>query len=133
MLSTHIGDELDCVVTGLASFGVFVQSLKFGIEGLIQLADLGLDVWKYNSKTQSIIGQRSGHSIHLGQPIKVRIISVNIPARQLNLAAVELLAGTRKHVTTNKASEKSKKRRTVKRPGRSRKEKSQIRTRRKKK
>ncbi|GAH34968.1 unnamed protein product, partial [marine sediment metagenome] len=67
MLSNRIGDKLDCVVTGLTSFGVFVQSRKFGIEGLIQMGDLGPDEWKYSPKTQCIVGQRCGRSIHLGQ------------------------------------------------------------------
>ena len=89
MLSDRIGDELDCVVTGITSFGVFVQSRKFGIEGLIRMADLGPDRWRYNAKAQCIVGRRSGRTIHLGQPMKVRIVSVNIPARQLNVAPVE--------------------------------------------
>lgn len=90
MLSKKISGELDCVVTGLASFGVFVQSKKYGIEGLIRMADLGQDQWKYNIKAQCITAQRSGCSIRLGQGMKVRIISVNVPARQLNVAPVEL-------------------------------------------
>jgi ribonuclease R len=91
MLSKRIGEELDCVVTGLTNFGVFVQSRKFGIEGLITMGDLGDDVWKYNQKTQSVIGMRYGVSIHLGKAIKVHIVSVNVPARQLNLAPVKPL------------------------------------------
>jgi len=91
MLSKKIGEELDCVVTGLTSFGVFVQSRTLGIEGLIRMADLGQDHWKYNAKTLCIVGQRSGCSIRLGQGIKVRIASVNVPARQLNVCPIEPL------------------------------------------
>ena len=91
MLSKKIGEELDCVVTGLTSFGVFVQSRKLGIEGLIRMADLGQDHWKYNAKTLCIVGQRSGFNIRLGQAIKVRIASVNVPARQLNVCPIEPL------------------------------------------
>jgi len=115
MLSKRIGDELDCVVTGLAGFGVFVQSRKLGIEGLIQMADLGPDVWKYNQKTQSILGLRCGRSIHLGQAIKVRIISVNIPARQLSVSPVEPLAGAARRTDTSKPAKRSRKARTQKR------------------
>jgi len=115
MLSRRIGEELDCVVTGLAGFGVFVQSRKLGIEGLIQMADLGPDVWKYNQKTQSILGLRSGHSIHLGQAIKVRIISVNIPARQLNVSPVEPLIDEPQRKTKKKTANKSGKGRTHRR------------------
>jgi len=112
MLSGHIGDELDCVVTGLASFGVFVQSRKFGIEGLIQMGDLGPDKWKYSPKTQCIVGLRCGHSVHLGQAVKVRIISVNVPARQLNVSPVEPLVNASKQ---GKKSTKTKKPRKGKR------------------
>ncbi|MGA1979106.1 MAG: ribonuclease R [Sedimentisphaerales bacterium] len=91
MLSKRIGEELDCVVTGLTNFGVFVQSRKFGIEGLITMGDLEGDVWKYNQKAQCVVGMRSGTSIHLGKAIKVRIVSVNVPARQLNLVPVKPL------------------------------------------
>jgi ribonuclease R len=111
MLSKRIGEQLDCVVTGLTSFGVFVQCKKFGIDGLIRMEDLGPDQWKYNAKAQSIIGQRSGAGIRLGQAMKVNIVSVNVPARQLNLSPVESLAKepqqkrkskTRKRKYTNK-------------------------------
>jgi ribonuclease R len=116
MLGRHIGDELDCVVTGLASFGVFVQSRKFGIEGLIQMGDLGPDIWKYNQKNQCIVGQRSGYSIRLGQSVRVRIISVNVAARQLNVAPVEPLVGSSMRGKKGKPAKKTRKERTRKRP-----------------
>jgi ribonuclease R len=93
MLSDKIGEELDCVVTGLTNFGVFVQSRKLGIEGLVQLADLGPDVWKYNQKSGCLLGIHSGQSVILGQPMKVRIVSVNVSARQLSVAPVVPLVG----------------------------------------
>lgn len=95
MLTEHIGDEMDTVVTGLTNFGVFVQCRKYGIEGMIEPGDLGLDVWKYDPRRQSVIGQYSGKSVHLGQPLRVRIVAVNVPARQLSVAPVEPLVETR--------------------------------------
>ncbi len=106
MLSKKIGQELDCVVTGLTSFGLFVQCRTFGIEGLIRMADLGQDYWKYNERSQSIVGENSGCNIRLGQAIKVRIVSVNVPARQLNVAPAELLASTTKKTRKRKTRKK---------------------------
>jgi ribonuclease R len=91
MLSKKVGEELDCVVTGLTAFGVFVQCKKFGIEGLMRLADLGDDAWKYNAKSQCMEGARSGCTVRMGQAITVKIVSVNVPARQLNVAPAEPL------------------------------------------
>lgn len=93
MLSKRIGDELDCVVTGLAGFGVFVQVVKFGVEGLIKIEDLGPGKWVFDAKTHSMVGVNSGYAIQLGQNIKVRIVSVDIGARQLNLVPAERLGG----------------------------------------
>jgi ribonuclease R len=109
MLSKRIGDELDCVVTGLTNFGVFVQSRKFGIEGLIAISDLGGDIWKYNQKHQCVTGMRSGANIHLGKAIKVRIVSVNVPARQLNLIPVKPLIVPAAEREKDRSAKKSKK------------------------
>ena len=120
MLSDHIGDELDCVITGLAGFGVFAQLRKFGIEGLITMDNLGPDKWSYNSKSQCIIGQRSGVRVCLGRALKARIVSVNVPARQLNLIPVEPLAGAAPTTAKTKTAKKRKNKRVIKRSGRRR-------------
>jgi ribonuclease R len=106
MLSKKIGEQLDCVVTGLTGFGVFVQCKKFGIEGLIRMDALGPDQWNYNDKTQCIVGERSGRSIRLGQAIKVFIVSVNVPARQLDVRPVEFL--TKEHKGRSGSIDKKK-------------------------
>jgi ribonuclease R len=111
MLSKKIGEKLDCVVTGLTSFGVFVQSRKFGIEGLIRMGDLGQDYWKYNTKAQCIDGEHSGCCIRLGQAIKVRIVSVNVPARQLNVCPIEPLATAPRQRSKSKAGKKNRRKR----------------------
>jgi len=91
MLSDRIGEELDCVTTGLTGFGVFVQCRKFGIEGLIKTEDLGADSWRFDKRTQCMLGCNSGRVVRLGESMKVRIVSVNVPARQLNVVPVEPL------------------------------------------
>jgi ribonuclease R len=112
MLSKKIGEELECVVTGLASFGVFVQCRKFGIEGLVRMDDLGPDQWDYDAKAQCIVGARSGHSIRLGRAMKVQTVSVNVPARQLNVKPVEAVVKPPKQQESSKASRrKTKKKR----------------------
>jgi len=108
MLGNKIGEEFDSVVTGLTSFGLFVQCKKYGIEGLIRMDELGTDQWKYNQKAQCIEGKSSGRSICLGQSLKVRIVSVNVPARQLNVVPAEALTKTVKKKRKAEAGRKSK-------------------------
>lgn len=110
MLTKHIGEEMEAVVSGLTNFGIFVQCLKFGIEGLIEPGDLGLDEWKYDPRAQAVIGKWSGQSIRLGQPLKVRIVSVNLPARQLFVAPAEPLLGRRRRTSPRAKKNAGKKR-----------------------
>ncbi|MBN1392430.1 MAG: ribonuclease R [Sedimentisphaerales bacterium] len=109
MLSKRLGEELDCVITGLTGFGIFVQSQKFGIDGLIQMSDLGGDDWQFNQKAQCIVGQRSGYAIRMGQAVKVRIVSVNVPARQLNLVPVKPFTSPASGKKKDRKAEKSRK------------------------
>lgn len=102
MLSGRIGEDMDVVVSGLTNFGVFVQCTTFGIEGMIEPGDLGLDEWKYDERAQAVVGKWSGESVHLGQPMKVRIAAVNIPARQLFLAPAEPLVSERPKLNRRK-------------------------------
>jgi ribonuclease R len=92
LLQKHIGDEFKGVITGLTGFGVFVQLNRFGAEGLIKLQDLGSDKWKFDARMQCIVGQGSGQVLHLGRVIDVRIASVNLTGRHLDLVPAKPVA-----------------------------------------
>lgn len=89
LLSERIGEDLDGVVTGVTHFGVFVQSVKYLVDGLVSLDHLPDRDWRWHKDSESM---RSGHGrrLALGDPVGVRIVSVDLPRRQLNLALVEV-------------------------------------------
>ena len=79
------------------------------------MGDLGADVWKYSPKTRCVVGLRSGYSVRLGQAIKVRIVSVNIPARQLNVSPVEAIVNVDERGKAKQTSKKFRKGQTSRR------------------
>ncbi len=85
MLTKHLGEIHKGFVTGLTSFGAFVNIPKFGIEGLIRFEDLGPGRWRFKQKTQCIYNKKSRRKIQFGSAMTVQIASVNVPARHLNL------------------------------------------------
>jgi ribonuclease R len=89
LMQKRLGETLETVVSGLANFGIFVQCTKFGIEGLIPLDLLGKEKFVYDHRAQCVYGQHSGKFFHIGMPLTVRIVSVNIAARQLNVIPLE--------------------------------------------
>jgi ribonuclease R len=88
-LADHVGDIIDGVVTGVNGFAVFVQSTHFLAEGMIRIADLPSDTWQFEEGMGMLRGQRSGRRIAMGDRVKVQIVSVNIPGRQLAFRLLE--------------------------------------------
>ncbi len=86
-LQTKVGEKFQGVITGMTNFGLFVQSPRFLIDGLLRLEDLGDDWWEVSAKTGEVRGQYSGRKYRMGDMIGVQIASVDIARRQLNLAA----------------------------------------------
>ena len=89
LLAEHVGDVIEGVVTGVTGFGVFVQSTRFLIEGMIRVADLPDDFWQFDDRIGVLRGQRTGRRISLGDRAKVQIVNVNVSARQLELRLLE--------------------------------------------
>ncbi len=87
----HLGDEFDGTVTGIMPNGtVFVSIDRYLVDGAIPSRDMKggdgrLDRWNRDQRSGRLIASRSGASIGLGDRIKVRIATVDLRGRQLNL------------------------------------------------
>lgn len=86
-LERHLGDIEEGLVTGVTNVGLFVQLSKYLIDGLVRFDELPDDWWQINAQGGYVVGQRSGKRIRIGDRLKVKIAAVNLPARELNLAA----------------------------------------------
>ena len=95
LLSAHVGDIIDGVITGVAGWGIFVQSNRFLVEGTIRISDLPDDYWIFEDGRSCLRGQRTGRRLSLGDQVKVQIIAVNIPARRMDLRLMEHAATAR--------------------------------------
>jgi len=89
LMQSRLGQTMETVICGLANFGIFVQCTKFGIEGLIPIDLLGKDNFVYDHPAQCVHGTKSGKIFHIGMALTVKIVSVNLAARQLNVVPIE--------------------------------------------
>jgi ribonuclease R len=84
-LETKVGESFDGVITGVANFGIFVQSPRFLVEGLVRLEDLGDDWWDVQAQYGQVTGEHSGKRYRIGDLLSVRIAGVDVARRRLNL------------------------------------------------
>ncbi len=88
MSQTKIGEEFDGTITGVTSYGLFVQVDGIYAEGLLHIRDLIGDYYYFDDKRYRLIGRRSKKTFTLGTRLRVKIIKVNIKKREIDLAYV---------------------------------------------
>jgi ribonuclease R len=80
--------EFDGEVTGLIGAGAFVR-FGDGHEGLLPVRRLGGDWWELNEEGTMLTGERTGETIRLGDPVRVRVERVDTARGRVDLVPVE--------------------------------------------
>jgi ribonuclease R len=83
-LSDKIGLELDGIITGVESFGLFVTGVELPAEGFIHISGLTDDFYKFDRARHIIEGFRTGNAFRLGDPVRVAVAAVDVDARELD-------------------------------------------------
>jgi ribonuclease R len=92
-MSDRVGEEFDGLVTGVASFGLFVELVGLYVDGLVHVSNLKNDYYQYEARHHRLIGENSGRAYHLGDRLKVRVVRVNLDERKIDLEIVETKGG----------------------------------------
>ncbi len=82
-MSYHIGQAFDGVISGVTSFGIYVQ-LENTVEGLVRLASMEDDYYIYEAEKYRIIGKRTHRAYMLGQRVRIAVDSVCVEDREIN-------------------------------------------------
>jgi ribonuclease R len=80
--------EFDGEVTGLIGAGAFVR-FGGGHEGMLPLRRLRGDWWELNEEGTILRGERTGETLRLGDPVRVRVERVDTARGRVDLAPVE--------------------------------------------
>ncbi len=111
-LKERIGEEMDAVITGVESFGLFVQGLRLPAEGLIHISSLTEDQYRFDRSSHTLSGHRSGNAYRLGDVVRVSVFRVDVDRRELDFRLVarhrRAAAPARKGARRKKASAKGK-------------------------
>jgi ribonuclease R len=87
-LSTRIGMEMDAVVTGVESYGLFAQGVELPAEGLIRVEALADDYYQFDRASHTLSGFRSGNIYRLGDRVRVAVVRVDLERRELDFRIV---------------------------------------------
>ncbi len=107
-MQNFVGDEFEGVISGVASFGFWVETVEHKCEGLVSTASLSeYDDFRHVESDYCLVGARSGRTFRMGDKVWIKVIAANLTKRQLDYEWV--VASGLKEVKSEKVKVKSKK------------------------
>lgn len=84
-MSQFLGDEFDGVITGVASFGFWAETVEHKCEGLVSMKDLNYyDDFRLVESDYMLVGLRSGRKFRIGDLVRIKVVAANLEKRQLD-------------------------------------------------
>lgn len=121
-IQKHIGKVFEGIISGVTRFGFFVELKDIYIDGLIHVTSLRNDYYYFDSVHHCLVGERSGVTYKLGDPVVVRVAKVDVEQRKIDFeleSAPEAPSHKkqRKKLTKGQEEKKLKRKRKRKRRG----------------
>lgn len=88
-MADKVGNVYDGHISGIQSYGVFVEIDENHCEGLVSLRDLGDDYYDFDEKNYCLVGRRHHNKYQLGDEIKIKVAGANLEKKQLDFVLVE--------------------------------------------
>lgn len=81
----YLGETFEGVISGVASFGFWVETVAHKCEGLVSLLSLSdYDDFRLIESDYSLVGHRSGRTFRMGDKVTIRVVAANLDKRQLD-------------------------------------------------
>lgn len=93
-MADKVGAEYPGIVSGVTSFGLFIELSDLFVEGLLHVTSLPNDYYHFDPIHHRLTGERGGLCFRLGDPIRVQVLSANPETRQIDLALVAAKSGS---------------------------------------
>ncbi len=87
------GESFEGFITGVTSFGLFVELKDYFVEGLVHISTLLDDYYIFDEKRHALTGEHTKRAFRLGDPAKVTITKVDLERRRIDLVLAEEFTG----------------------------------------
>lgn len=109
-MKNYLGEEFEGVISGVASFGFWVETVEHKCEGLVTVNSLlEYDEFRHVEEEYCLAGRRSGKKFRMGDKVWIKVVAANLTKRQLDfewVVAAEINQDGMEEVPTNKKKKK---------------------------
>lgn len=84
-MKQFLGQSFEGVISGVASFGFWVETIAHKCEGLVSLLSVShLDEFLFIEEDYCLIGKHSGRKFKIGDKVNILVVAANLDKRQLD-------------------------------------------------
>jgi ribonuclease R len=94
-MADKVGDEFTGYITGVSSFGLFIELVEHFVEGMVHVSTMADDYYRFVERAHILSGDKSGRVYRLGDKVEVQVIKVDLERRQIDLGLTEILEAVR--------------------------------------
>ncbi len=87
-MEKHVGSEFDGIVSGVTSFGIFVELVDSKITGLVHITQLPNDYYHFDAVRHLLTGERRGLKFRLGDAVRVQVLRASLEDRKIDFRLV---------------------------------------------
>lgn len=87
-MKDKIGEVFEVIVSGVTSFGIFVQEIEIRAEGMISVRDMGDDYYILDEENYCLVGTKRKKKYSLGDKLKVKLVSCSLETREINFKII---------------------------------------------
>jgi ribonuclease R len=87
-MADKVGEVFEGIISGVISFGFFVELKDMFISGAVRLVDMVDDYYILDQESQRLVGRRTHKVFQLGQIVRVRVKAVDIAQMHINFEVV---------------------------------------------
>ena len=96
-MEQHVGSTFDGVISGVTSFGLFVELTESKVNGLVHVTQLPNDYYHFDPIRKTLSGERRGVAYRLGDPVRVLVLRASVEDRKIDFRLVEKSDGGGSH------------------------------------
>jgi len=87
-MEKHVGSEFDGIVSGVTSFGLFVELTESQVSGLVHITQLPNDYYHFDPVRHMLSGERRGLEFRLGDAVRVQVLRASMEDRKIDFRLV---------------------------------------------
>src|SRR5215471_8976948 len=88
-MEKHVGSEFDGIVSGVTSFGLFVELKESQVSGLVHITQLPNDYYHFDPVRHMLMGERRGLTFRLGDAVRVQVLRASLEDRKIDFRLVQ--------------------------------------------